>query len=129
MVQILVVDNNEQEREQTRGALAAMPGTNVVGVGSGKEALALLEGAKHPFDVIVSEYVTEGGGGVDLFLSPQVKRPPFLFLFYTHARVPDLPELRGVLLDVIEKPHLELLRYAILTGICLGPGRGTTQPS
>ena len=73
-LRILLVDDDEAVRtvvaEQLRDA-----GSVVEAVASGEEALAAAEGAKSPFDVVLSDYAMPGLNGIETVQALRARQP------------------------------------------------------
>jgi len=98
---VLVVDDEEVIRDIFARALT---GYEVTKAGNGAEALALLD--QRPFDVVVTDVLMPGGGGLDLLRSIKEKQPtqPVIVMTGYAGRDTVLDALKADADDFITKP-------------------------
>ncbi|WP_156414203.1 response regulator [Bordetella sp. N] len=120
---ILVVDDDPQGLAVLKEIFAEL-GFQVMGVGSGDEATALLE-SDAPIDLVVTDVYMPGVTGLDVFQAAR-KRDPHLPVLYITGFIP--PPLQEILAKasrtlVLQKPfELSALLRALDQVIPLGAG-------
>ncbi|MBX9766323.1 MAG: response regulator [Bdellovibrionales bacterium] len=119
MNRILFVEDEDFIRVELAAKIREVLGIGVKPAKSGNEAVEFLaQGNK--FDLIVSDYHMPDGDGLFLMNYVFSNDVRSLFILYTSAVSPNIPDVDARFLGVVEKFDIEKLLQTIVWGMCAG---------